>query len=219
MMIRFHDNVQQVHRAGAGGLRATGLTRRKRSASMPRERGPRVRRRAAPVTFLGSASHAIPSGSAWVDTSRARDLTGGQKPATYSRPPSRVTPLHSVGDRAVFPRKPEEIHDRPSSSVAVDLVQRSQVQILPPLLKAQVTGPGDGFRAFLLCACKRFVNLSPNQPSLTGRLGGVFVALAYATHRRECGPPAAGQAYAGCGYRWAGPVPFTMRVRAQTGPR
>src|SRR4051794_40430683 len=79
----------------------------------------------------------IPSGSAWVDTSPARDLTGGQKPATYSRPPSRVTPLHSVGDRAVFPRKPEEIHGRPSSSVAVDPVQRSQVQILPPLQDAR----------------------------------------------------------------------------------
>lgn len=52
-----------------------------------------------------------------------------QKLATYSPPPSRVTPLQSGVDCEVFPCKPEELHDPPRCSVAADLVQRVPVQI------------------------------------------------------------------------------------------
>ena len=42
----------------------------------------------------------------------------------------RGVPVDSEQDREVSPRKPEEIGDRPSRFVALDLFQRSPVQIL-----------------------------------------------------------------------------------------
>lgn len=52
------------------------------------------------------------------------DLACWQKLATYRQSRSQVTPLNSEVNREVFPCKPEEIHDHPSPSVAVDLVRR-----------------------------------------------------------------------------------------------
>jgi hypothetical protein len=62
------------------------------------------------------------------------DSTRWQKLATYRSDPTRAHPLHSEVDYEVFPCKPEEIHDSPSCSVVAEASQRSQVQILPPLL-------------------------------------------------------------------------------------
>ena len=62
---------------------------------------------------------------------------GGHKPATYSPLHDPPRSVDSEADREVSPRKPEEIRDLPSLSVAPDLFQRSQVQILPPLQKSE----------------------------------------------------------------------------------
>jgi len=59
-----------------------------------------------------------------------------QNPATYGSDVVQVAPLHSKVGRKVLPPRPEEIRPSPSQSVVVDLIQRSQVQILPPLLKS-----------------------------------------------------------------------------------
>ncbi len=45
----------------------------------------------------------------------------------------QTRPLDSEVNRKASPREPEEIRDHPRHSVALDLFQRSQVQILPPL--------------------------------------------------------------------------------------
>src|SRR5690348_16132185 len=55
---------------------------------------------------------------------------------------------------------------------SVLITQRSRVQIPPPLLKAQVTGPGDDPRALLLGACKRICKPEPKPAPRMGRLGG-----------------------------------------------
>jgi hypothetical protein len=53
--------------------------------------------------------------------------------AENARRPSRFARLDSDVDREVSPRDPKGIRDRPSPSVALDLFQRSQGQVLPPL--------------------------------------------------------------------------------------
>src|SRR5579863_4590127 len=52
-------------------------------------------------------------------------------------------------------------------------------------------------RALLPGACKRICKPEAKPAPRTGRLDGVFVALASAPRRKEGGPPAAGQAAAG----------------------
>ena len=75
-------------------------------------------------------------------TNPARDSIRWQKLATYSQPRSRAAPLDSKKQRGISPLKPEEIHDLPSQSVAADLIQRSQVQILPPLQRKSRSATG-----------------------------------------------------------------------------
>lgn len=133
---------------GHAAPRTTTRLRERRRDGHPRHAGPQA--------VLGSpalkrSAHA-PAWGVWSrGTCQSRRRFDALSQTSHLQSVSiRARALHSEVKRELSPRKPEEIRDHPSRSVALDLFQRSQVHILPPLQRNE--GPDEMVRAFVVRA-------------------------------------------------------------------